>query len=189
MSAASRPGGWLRRNAFALGAVVVLVPVTLGVTFSNDWGRYYSTRPSQPIEVDAGSAADFAGTGWRVDSTRRVAGGSPEALAAHLPGGSDLVVVTVEVTPRELDEEGASTFCEVRLEEQDGGELARSWGDATLEPIDFEGADGVENGCTPDLTGPYRFEALFVIPASVDSALALHLEVSDELPRYLSLRL
>lgn len=190
MSGGSRmPGGWLRRNAVALTAVVVLVPVTLGVTFSNDWVAYYSTRPSQPVEVDAGSAADFAGTGWRVEGTERIAGGSAEALAADLPGGSDLVVVTVAVTPRELDEEGASPFCEVRLEEQSGGETARSWGDATFDPIDFEGADDAESGCTTDLTAPYRFEALFVIPSSVDSALALHLEVGDELPRYLSLRL
>lgn len=182
-------GGWLRRNAFALVAVVVLVPVTLGVTFSNEWVNYYSTRPSQPVVVDAGSTADFAGTGWRVDSTQRITSTSTEGMEARLPAGSDLVVVTVDVTPRVLDEKGLSPFCELRLEEAGGGELARSWGDAEFDPIDYEGADGVESGCTTDQTGAYRFEALFVIPSTVDAALALHLEVGDELPRYLSLRL
>ncbi|RFA09059.1 hypothetical protein B7R54_07340 [Subtercola boreus] len=182
-------GGWLRRNAIALVAVVVLVPATLGVTFSNEWVRYYSSRPSQPVVVDSGAEADFAGTGWRVDSTRRIASTSPEGEAARLPAGSDLVVVTVDVTPRELDENGASPYCELRLEEQGGGELARNWGDAAFDPIDYEGAEGVESGCTTDLTSPYQLEALFVIPSTVDSALAMHLEVGDQLPRYLSLRL
>lgn len=182
-------GGWLRRNAIALGAVVVLVPATLGVTFSNEWVNYYSTRPSQPVSVDSGAAADFGGTGWRVEGSRRVGSASPEGAEIGLPGGSNLVVVTIDVTPRELDEKGASPFCQVRLEEQTGGERARSWGDATFDPIDFDIPDGVESGCTTDLTTPYTFDALFIIPSTVDSALAVHLELADELPRYLSLRL
>ncbi|MDF2444089.1 MAG: hypothetical protein JWR01_2292 [Subtercola sp.] len=182
-------GGWLRRNAIALIAVVVLVPVTLGVTFSNEWLDYYSNRPSQPVTVDPGAAADFAGTGWRVDSTRRITSTSTEGADARLPGGTDLIVVTVDVTPRVLDENGLSPYCELRLEEAEGGELARSWGDAAFDPISYDGADDAQSGCTTDLTTPYRFEALFVIPSSVDGALTLNLEALDELPRYLELRL
>ncbi|RFA13710.1 hypothetical protein B7R21_07705 [Subtercola boreus] len=181
--------GWLRRNAFALAAIIVLVPLTLGITFSNEWVNYYSTRPSQPVVVDPGQSTDFAGTGWAIEGTERISSTSPEGREADLPGGSDLVVVTVSVTPRDLDEKGESPFCEVRLEERDRGELARSWGSAEFEPIDYDEPEGVESGCTTDRTAPYKFEAQFVVPSDTTEALALHLEVGDELPKYLSLTL
>ncbi|PPF78932.1 hypothetical protein C5B96_13955 [Subtercola sp. Z020] len=182
-------GGWLRRNGLALAAVVVLVPLTVGITFSNEWISYYAERPSQPVVVGAGAAADFAGTGWRIEGSRRIAADSAEGADASLPAGSQLVVVTVGVTPRELDDEGTSPFCEVRLQEAGGGELARSWGDASFEPIDYRVSEEAETACTSELTTPYRFEALFVIPAEVDTALVLRLEVVEELPRYLALTL
>ncbi|WP_216364026.1 hypothetical protein [Subtercola boreus] len=179
----------MRRNGIALGAVVVLVPLTLGVTFSNEWVAYYANRPSQPVAVAAASTADFAGTGWAVESSRRIAADSAEGVEAGLPSGSQLVVVTVDVTPRELSGEGKSPYCTLRLEEQGRGELARTWGDATFDAIDYREPEGVESGCNTDLATPYRMEAKFVIPGDVQTTLALRLEVVDELPRYLSFTL
>ena len=173
-------GGWLRRHGLALAAVVVLVPLTVGITFSNEWVSYYAERPSQPVAVASGASADFAATGWQVESTRRIAADSPDGVDAALPTGSQLVVVTVAVTPQRLAADGTSPLCEARLAEAGGGELARSWGDATFDPIDYRVADGLESGCMSDLVSPYRFEAVFVIPADVEAPLELRLQVVDE---------
>ena len=180
---------WLRHNRIGLVAVAVLLPATVGITFANEWNAYFGERPSAPVEVAAGDTADFAKTGWAVEGTERIPASSPEGEEIGLPAGSELVVVTVRVTPGELDGDGESPGCLVRLEELDGDAGGRSWGDAMSEPISFSPTDGVETICTASRVDPYLFESTFVVPSDAGDDLALSVTVVSELPQYLRLRL
>jgi hypothetical protein len=180
--------GWLRRNWIALAAVVVLVPATLALTFSAEWGRYYAERPIEPVVVERGEPADFAGTGWRVADVRRVAADSAPGVEAGAPAGTDLVLVTIAVKPRELDAEGRSPGCGVQLAELRGDDVVRTWKDANYS-VDHVPAHGVETICTPDLTAGYRFETVFVVPRDTGDELVVDLELVNELPRFLRLAL
>ncbi|MFB2598075.1 hypothetical protein ACEXQE_09810 [Herbiconiux sp. P17] len=177
--------GWWRRNWIGLVAVAVLVPATLAVTFSAEWGRYYADRPSQPIPVAAGESIDFAGASWQVLDSRRIPSSSAEGVDARLPEGTDLVVVTVSVAPHELDADGKSPFCNLQLDEMRGSEVLRSWKDAEFSDIDYDGDPDAGSGCSSDETGDYTFETLFVVPSGASDELAVQLESLDELPRYL----
>jgi len=182
---------WLKRNSIALVAVAVLTPATIAVTFSTEWSSFLTGRATQPIEVAEGRVADFDGTEWRVVHTKRIPASSRDGVDAGLPAGSDLVLVTVEVNPGNLNAEDESSFCGVRLGEYEGSSdtAVRSWGDASFAAIDYRNPDGVESGCTPDIVEPYTFIATFVIAEDASDNLGVLLEVPDQLPHYLLLRL
>jgi hypothetical protein len=182
---------WLRRNAVALVGIAVLTPATIAVTFSTEWNTFLTTRATQPVEVAAGLSAEFDGAEWRVARTERISSASSEGVDAGLPSGSDLVLVTVEVDPEELAVGDESSFCTVRLGEYEGSGNTplRSWGDATYAAIDYRNPDGVESGCSPDVIEPYKFISTFVIADDASDNLGVLLEVPDQLPRYLLLRL
>jgi len=177
---------WLQRNRLGLAAVVVLLPATVGITFATQWGDYFGSRPSAPTTVASGDSADFAGAGWSVEGTRRVAAASAEAEQIGLPAGSDLLITTVRVVP---DGSGDAPQCTVRLEEFDGGSVARTWGDAGYAAISYSPAEGTESYCAHDVDDPYLLETAFVVPSDTGDDLALALVVVSEIPRYLSLRL
>lgn len=182
---------WLRKNAIALAAVVVLAPTTIGVTVANDWGSYLSERPSQPVEVAADHSARFAGAGWRVESVERFGVASDEGVEAELPTGTQLVAVTVQVSPKQLDDGGRSAGCTVRLLEdpRSGTDQPRSWGAEGFSPLSSDFTNGIESGCNPQLDTDYRFTSYFILPEDVDDDLALQVQVADELPRFLLFRL
>ena len=182
---------WLKRNAIALVAVALLTPVTIAVTFSTEWSSFLTTRATQPIEVTEGRVADFDGAEWRVARTERIPADSRRGVEAGLPAGSDLVLVTVEVNPGNLSAEDKSSFCTVRLGEYEGSSdtAVRSWGDAITAAIDYRIPEGVKNGCTTDIIEPYTFISTFVIADDAGDNLGVLLEVPDQLPRYLLLRL
>ncbi|MDO9398503.1 MAG: hypothetical protein Q7T71_18315 [Herbiconiux sp.] len=182
---------WWRRNWVGLVAFVVLAPVTVAVTFSNEWGRYYAERPSVPVDVARGEAIDYGGATWRLVEAERLPGGSAELQDAGMPEGTDLVVVTIEVEPTQLDAEGRSPLCAVTLDELDapGGAERRTWTDAIFSSIDYEADPSAENSCVAENTSPYRYESQYIVPSDVEGPLAVQLEVVSELPRYLHLAL
>jgi hypothetical protein len=176
--------GWLRRNAIALGAVVVLVPASLFVTFSSDWLSYWQQRASSPVAVERGADVGFGGAEWRVTEVRRIR--STELPAdAGAPPGTDAVVVSVAVSPGEATAPG----CLLTLEETREGAAPRSWSADTGADIDLGLGLDVPLSCDPEQTGDYTLQAVFVVPADTGDALRLNVEVVDELPRYLSVTL
>lgn len=187
---------WLRRNAIALIAVLVLAPTTIAVAVANEWGAYLSERPSQPVDIAAEHTTRFAGTDWRVDGITRFSESSPEGLSADLPAGTDLVAVTVQVTPDQLDEDGKLPSCIVRLGEYRGTSSTeiRSWITEGFSPLGWEYRDDTESGCVSEpepeeLYTPYRFTSYFVVPADASDDFGLQVQVGSELPRYLLFRL
>jgi hypothetical protein len=181
---------WLKRNRTALAAVLVLAPATVAVTFSAEWGSFLETRPTQPVEVEQGVAASFNGTGWRVLDSQRISSGSREGADANLPMGTDLVVVTLEVTPEELDETGDSSSCIAQLGEYASSDTTavRTWQSDAYSGIDYRTPAGTSSGCDPEIVEPYISTSVFVVPEDAGEDLGLQLQIPDELPRYLLLR-
>lgn len=56
--------GWWRRNALALGALVVLAPVTVGSIVWHGWQDHNLFRNTIPIDVADGDSLDLAGADW-----------------------------------------------------------------------------------------------------------------------------
>ncbi|WP_213815363.1 hypothetical protein [Glaciihabitans sp. dw_435] len=185
------PRSWWRRNRIALLVVVVLLPATLAITFAQQWLSYFDQRPSRPVDLSTSKTVDFADTGWRIVSTTRVAASSSEGADRALPPGTDLVSVTVDVTPHGLSGDDNSPMCTVRLEDFHGTGEDRSWSTVTSGAISLAG-NGPDNvGCDSEESGPYSFTAEFVVPptAGSDSDLALSIAVVSEFPDYLRLTL
>ena len=169
-------------------AVVVLLPLTLGVTFQNDWVGFYATQPSQPVRVEPGEPVEFAGTTWQVTDVSRVTAASDEGAEIGLPDETLLLTVAVRVTPDELVD-GLSPYCMATLQELDGDTVVRNWDEATFSPIDYSPDDPLEWGCDTELTSPYSFEAWFVVPDDVGEQLSLSLDVTGQRPQFLRLLL
>ncbi|PRY68573.1 hypothetical protein B0I08_104276 [Glaciihabitans tibetensis] len=180
---------WLRRNFLGLIAIVLLVPATVAITFANELGSYDRSRATEAISVAAADPADYAGTGWQLTDVRRIPWGSDEGADAGIPRGTDLVLVTVEVTPDRLDADGLPPLCIVRLDEMDGTSVQRSWANASSDLSDYRASEGVESYCTRETVDPYLLESIFLVPSDASDELAMGVQVEQELPRYLSLRL
>jgi hypothetical protein len=180
---------WLRGNLVGLIAIVLLVPATVAITFANEMGAYNQSRPTEALSLGPGDYAEFGDARWELENVRRISWSSTEGVDADLPNATELVVVTIEVTPLDLDEEGLSTYCMVQLDEMDGESVARSWNDATFDGLDYRTSEGSESSCVRELTEPYLLESIFVVPSDAGDELAMQVQVESELPRYLSLRL
>ncbi|QYF75053.1 hypothetical protein [Cryobacterium sp. PAMC25264] len=186
-----RGPGWLRHNWLALAAVAVLLPVTVAITSANEWSTSLSASPSRPEEVSAGDTAQYGPSSWQVEKTTRVSATSAVGQERDLPAGTELLVVTVRVDPSRSVEDGASGGCVARLEEHGGPGPARSWGNASANPITLAGRGPEFASCSSEQSGPYSFDAEFVVPADAgDGAiLSVGIAVSDELPDYLRMAL
>lgn len=176
---------WLRSNRFGLVAVAVLLPATVAITFATQFSSYFSGRPSVPLAVASGATAEFARADWTLVDSRRIAGTSDEGAEIGLPTGSDLVVVTVRVSPGD----GEAPGCLMQLDELAGSSVIRSWGESTTDPIDYTPAEDTRSYCDSDAVAPYTLEAAFVMASDAGDDLAFAVSVDRELPRYLSFRL
>jgi hypothetical protein len=183
---------WWRRNWLPLILAAVLVPLTIGVTFGSEWWQYFSGRPVVLTSTGVGTPVHYADTQITVDSASRIGADSAQGRAYDLPGGTDLIVVTVTIDPKRVHADGSSALCTMELEELDGTTVTRHWNDATFDAIDFAPADGFEYGCNSELQHSYRAQVPFVVPAAAgagDRDLALLLYSADVLPDALRIRL
>ena len=178
---------WLRRNRIGLVAVAVLLPATIAITFATQWTSYFGGRPSAPTTVAADATAEFASASWSLSDVRRISAASTEGEEIGLPKGSDLVAVTVRVSPDSGSKEGPG--CMVLLEEFEGATVTRSWRESATDPIDYPSTAGTQSYCDPDQVEPYTLESFFVVASDAGDDLGLAVTVTGELPRYLSFRL
>jgi len=180
---------WWRRNGIPVAAIAILLPATIFITFSNEIGAYNKAFATEPVLVETGDTVDYGGADWLVINTERILAGSPEAIESELPAGADLIVVTTLVTPGEVDSDGQSPSCAVHLDELDGDTVLRTFSDSQLDGIEHDRPPTALGSCTKEELDPYRLESIFVVPADANDTLALRLEVYNELPRFLQIRL
>lgn len=182
----ARALGRARHNLLALGAVAILLPATLWVSFANEWFTFYDAWPSRPIDVAAGQSLEYGGSTWLIESTDRITANSADGRERGLPTGTDLLAVTVRVDPPAVTRADDEALCTTRLEETDGGAPARSWIDATKSPISLTGTQPGLSSCSGEELSPYSFRAEFIVPSDAGSTagLAIGIAVAPELPDY-----
>jgi hypothetical protein len=186
----TRPG-WFRRNRWALLAVVVLVPATLGIMFVNQWVGYFAEWPSRPVHVTVGESAEYGDALRSVETVDRIEGTSAAGRDRGLPAGTDLVVVTLTVDPNGPGPVGDRDLCTVWLAESGGPDGARKWSNASTGAISPEGPRPELGSCSSELSDPYTFVAQFVVPADAgdSTTLTVGLAVAHALPEYASFAL
>lgn len=165
----SRLGPWLRRNALALIALAVLIPVGVMATGVAAWTGAKSGSPVQPIE--AGETAEFAGAQWRdprvVDET--------SLHRDAVPPDARLLVAEFTVIPG-----GTGMGCTITLTEAEGA--GRSW------ESQWNGAGlswPEQPFCDMAATGPYEVRVPYFVPADAAERLHIDVVVADELPKFL----
>ena len=169
---------WLRRNALALSAVAVLLPVTAAVVVGNEWWSANSGRDVFPVTVAEGESARFGGISW---GPARASDAEP-GENAELPPRTKVIAVDIPV-----DRHGKATTCTVTgLRETSGAQ--REW------QVDTKTTDWnyrLQTFCKSESTvesgqsGPFTLSLPFVVPDDIDGPLAVDLVVIDELPRFL----
>jgi hypothetical protein len=181
-----KPVGWFTRNTPALLAVLVLLPATLGIMFANQWIGRLEERPSRPVEATIGETVDYANAAWTIEATDRVPGSSAAGLERGLPAGTDLIVVTVGVSPAAPGADGLYDLCTVRLEESGDDRATRTWSNAARGTIRLTGDGPVLTSCSSESSSPYSFDAEFVVPTETGdfSDLTAGIVVPDALPEY-----
>jgi hypothetical protein len=186
VSGGGAPRGWFRRNSRALLAILVLLPATLGIMFANQWLGQLDERPSRPVDVAVGDSVDYGRASWTIAGTERVPGTSAAGRERDLPPGTDLIVVTVGVSPSGPGTDGEQDLCSVRLEESRSDGTTRSWSNAAGGRIDLGGDGPAITSCSAGLSSPYVFDAEFVVPVETGDVdtLTADIVVVHALPEY-----
>ena len=163
--------GWWRRNAIALVAIAVIVPV--GV-FALDGLEFAAVRNSERTIVD-GMTTEIADWGFGPVTIESV---SPEAVGA--PPGTDPVEVTIHV---DRGHRPLSCFSPTITEPATG----RSW--STIRSLDWELPADAQETCTSRTGIPYDLVSIVLLPDDVGDRLIVGLTTSSNAAGPLDLRI
>ena len=126
---------WIRRNAVALAAVVVLAPATAAAAGYEDWRDYRQRQPTDDAATGTAGIVEYAGATWRLASVQRVTALPAETddRRVALPDDVDVIVVNVAITavPHRESERDARALCVFELADESG----RAWAPAALSSL------------------------------------------------------
>lgn len=168
--------GWWRRNRSALLALVILLPVTVGIFCGWEWWKTSSGRPTFAVTAERGESVDLGGV------TFGPARATETTIAdAEIPPGTKILAVRIPV-----DRHGATTGCEVYALREMAGKERVFEADTARLPWDFHRYTLCPMDPEADLfpTGPFSIDVPFIVPEDVDGPLGVELLIVDELPRY-----
>lgn len=166
--------GWWRRNAIALCATALLLPITALIVAGNEWWERNQGRPAFATTAAAGDSIRWADAAWGPASITD----ETASYAADVPGGAKLVVVRVRVDPQ-----APGLACSIPvLRELGGGQ--RQWSSA-LSDIDW--AYELPTSCESEDRAPFVVSVPFLVPDDADGPFGIEFTVVDELPGFLRL--
>ncbi|KRA24647.1 hypothetical protein ASD65_09665 [Microbacterium sp. Root61] len=168
--------GWWRRNALALGVLVVLAPATAAAISFTAWNSWDEGHPTRPITVPLGSSVVFSGS-QIADAQARFDG-----EVDGTPAGARVVSVTIEIDPQDREFHCASPT----LREVSGAQ--RQWEEASFE-LDRPYDEDRVTYCDPDLRAPYTLSLDYLVPEDASGPFALEFSTAEALPEYLRLLL
>lgn len=165
--------GWWRRNAVALGAVAVLLPLTAGVVAVNEWSEFDAGHATRPVTVHSGDSTVYAGA--TVGPAR--AGVEDESSA---PPGTKVVMARVLVDP------GAEPIaCSPPVLREIGG-TQRQWNEASLV-LDLPYDPERRSSCDSALPIRYSLTLAYIVPVDAEGPFTVDLETAAEYPNYVRL--
>jgi len=154
--------GWLRRNALALGALAVVLPIAATTIGSNEWATANAYLPFAPIDVAEGDSVELYDTEFGPARLREPTA-SEEIAAAEAPAGARAVVLEFDVGAGD-----AALSCSVTLREAEGER--RAWlptGSRSACPYDDESSL------------PFTASAAFLLPSDASGPFIADVEVSN----------
>ena len=163
---------WWRRNAVALIALAVLLPVTFGVIGIREWWAIYEARPVWAQSVEPGGV--FGGAEWGEATFEAI----PQWESDSVPEGAQSVLVTIPMQP--VDE---PIECRSPVLRETSGEK-RTW-DYTNSAVDLPGTMQLETRCSGSSSGRVELLVPFIIPADAEGPFFVEIVISEELPRFL----
>jgi hypothetical protein len=153
--------GWWRSNALALGALVVLVPATYAAVTWNEWSAVLQNSASQPITVEPGDHAEYAGA--TVGPASADFTELPDA-----PEGARVVTVTLHIDP------GDDPLACSELELREIGGLARQWN--AREDLGREWDPDRHSSCSSEIEAPYDLLLDYLVPADAAGPFVVELK-------------
>lgn len=159
---------WWKRNALALGVLVLLLPASVVVIAGNEWADYYLYRSTVPVDAQEDGTVDLGSATWGPVRAVEIT----DTSAYTVPDGVKLIAVAVPVTPsgiitpscmspqlveqstgRQWNEMRSQLGIPYSVDEQSACRVATE-GDPALEPYELILAFGVPD----DAEGPFWVE-------------------------------
>lgn len=164
--------GW-RKNAAALVAVAILVPLAAMIIIGGAVRSDRANRPSDPIVVDYGSTATYAGA---------TLGPVASAFVTDSGAPRDTRVVRAIVPIRN----GADLLCSSPKLKETVGER-RSWDESSLLLADTD--FGWSTLCSPSQGDEYELTLSYLVPADATGPFVIDLFDTVHLPKFVQFEL
>lgn len=179
---------FLRRERWTLSATLALLGVALAYAWSLSGPNYIDAQPSQPTDVQRGSAGELAGAEVTLDDLTTISAGTDDADRYGLPNGTDLVVADLTVLPQQSPD-GVMTCDIVLIAPSPRGE--RTWTPLVYAETTWETPDDTETDCKfadpEESTSAYPLQLLYLVPAGGAPDPVLQVTTVTEFPRALRL--
>lgn len=167
---------WWRRNAIALGALVVLVPASVVIIAGHEWADYYLYRSTVPVDTRADGTIELGNATWGPVRSVEITDTSDYTV----PTGVKVIAVAVPVTPGEE----APSCMSPQLVEQSTG---RQWNEMRFElgiPYSLEESPScaVPTDDDPALD-PYELIVAFGVPDDAEGPFWVEVSPAESMPR------
>lgn len=177
---------WLKAHRWSLAALLVLATASVWYSLAFDWTGYQDSRATRILDVPSGKQATYGGGVFSVHELRVLAGDSDEGRSYGVAEGTDVVVVDLNITPREDGDPEDYVQCELRLRapSPDG---EREWWPETINPTSFPLGDPDVFSCNIAGGDPYVYRVFFVVPSGGAEGAYVQVTLTEELPLALHL--
>lgn len=167
---------WWRRNAVALGALVVLVPASLVVIAGNEWADYYLYRSTVPVDAQVDGTIELGNATWGPVRSVEIT----DTVDYTVPDGVKVIAVAVPVDP---GDEAPSCMAPQLVEQSTG----RQWNEMRLElgiPYSLEESAScvVPTDDDPALD-PYELILAFGVPDDAEGPFWVEVSPAESMPR------
>lgn len=187
---------WLRRNRWALLALVILVPAAVAAAMSISLFRYYADLQHDPVVVPEGETGEFVPTRPGAGDELPVPVGEPAEFTMDsyvvvpwdtdvgrevgLLEGSEAVSVLIEVDATGMPE---GTFSCSAILVAPGPQGERVWPMASGSDLDYYPSGDIEANCSLSQGSAFTWEAVFVVPEGVGEDAELYISYGALQPR------
>lgn len=165
--------GWWRRNAVALGALLVLTPVTLGAVVWDGWQDHNLFQNTIPIDVADGDSLELAGASWGPIRASEIS----DTSGFDVPAGAKVLAAAIPVDPHEGQ---PSCFAPTLVQQSTGIRFPES-----RTELDLPSSSEEPTRCVTGEEGtidPYELIVPFIVPSDADGPFWVEVASSDAVP-------
>lgn len=167
---------WWRRNALALGALVILVPASVVVIAGNEWADYYLYRSTVPVDPQEDGTVELANATWGPVRSAEITDTSEYTV----PEGVRVIAVAVPVEPGK----DAPSCMAPQLVEQSTGRQWNEMRSALGIPYSIEESASCAVATEDDpVVDPYELIVAFGVPDDAEGPFWVEVSPVESLPR------